>query len=282
MNVNSLSENKKKCILRFLYRVANADYKVVREEVQAIADISRELNYETDCTDPWLTAPWSPNDEKVLYDLMESDDILSGRLLGWARAVMNADHIKHQNEQVAIMKLLLNSIGKLEFPKAILVPVNQFDPVMKEMIKKTPEICMRKGDWWQKKKKKDTPLKKVGASLSWSYNGKKKFVTAVNFELSTPGGSRCAEQNAIGMAVALEPRLKFENFSELVVYGGGGLSNPCWPCGVCMENLRKLNSHDQINLYGYPVDYKPEPGQLPEYMYRLAVSDLNQRQCDGN
>ena len=280
MKTTLLSDDKKKCILRFLYLIANADYQVVKEEIQAMTDISNELEFATDFTEPWLTDPWSPKDEKILYELMEYDDILSGKLMGWARAVMNADHIKHQNEQVAILKLLLNSIGKLEFPKAILFPVNRLDSVMKEMIRKTPEICMRKGDWWQKQKKKGKPLKKVGASLSWLHNGKKQFVTAVNFELSTPGGSRCAEQNAIGMAVALEPRLRFEDIREIVVYGGGGLSNPCWPCGVCMENLRKLNSHDQITLYGYPADYMPESGKLPEFIYKVSVSDLNQRQCD--
>ena len=129
-------------------------------------------------------------------------------------------------------------------------------------------------------KKKDKPLKKVGASVSYQINGDKKFVTAVNYELSMPGGSRCAEQNAVGNAIALEPRLEFQNIKDVVVYGDGGLTNPCSPCGVCMENLRKLDVENQIHLYLYPDEYKYTPGNLPDSMLRLQLAKLNQRQGD--
>lgn len=274
--INSLTEIEKQCILRFLHKIAEIDYKVVEEEICTINRIGHYMGIKIDCTEQWLLDEWSPDNDKMLYDLMENNCDLSGLITGWSMEVMNADNIKHQNEQAAIIQLIQNSLGNPKYPKAKMVPISEFDDVMLQMLEKTPEICIAKGDWWQKKKK-DKPLKRVGASLSYQTNGTKKFVIAVNYELSTPGGSRCAEQNAIGMAIAKDPELKFHDIKEVFVYGAGGLSNPCWPCGVCMENLRKLDKKNQLSLYAYPSDYNYEFGTPPESMLKFSIAGLTQR-----
>jgi cytidine deaminase len=276
MIIDSLSEIEKKCILRFLYEIAQSDYKVVEEELCTIKNIAREMGVKTNCSEKWLMEEWTPNNDKRLFDLIEKNCDISGLITGWCMEVMNADNIKHHNEQFAIIQFIQNSLGNPKYPKAKMVQVAEFDDVMLEMVEKTPEICIKKGNWWQKKKK-NAPLKRVGASLSYQKNGKKKYVTAVNYELSMPGGSRCAEQNAIGMAIAMEPDLEFHEIKEVFIFGSGGLSNPCWPCGVCMENLRKLDKENQISLYAYPGNYDYRSGELPESMLKFSISDLTQR-----
>ena len=279
-NIASLTEIEKQCILRFLHRIAKTDYEVVDAELDTIKGIAKLVGIELNYSEFWWSDPWTGDDEKELLDLLERKAHVAGLLTGWAIDVMNADHVKHHNEQVALIHLMQAAVGNAQYPKAILIPLDGLDNVMIQMLEKTPEICIRKGDWWQKKKREGKPLKKVGASISWVTNGEKKFVTAANYELSTPGGSRCAEQNAIGMAIAFEPELKYENIRDVVVYGSGGLSNPCWPCGVCMENLRKLNTAKQINVYAYPSGYIYEQGKLPDTMFKLSLSELGQRQSD--
>ncbi len=277
--INNLKEIEKKCILKFLHRVAASDYKVVKMEKSALIRIGTKVGININCTESWLVDEWTADDEKLLNEMLANKSDLSGLTIGWAMEIMNADNIKHQNEQVAILHLIQSSIGNPKYLKATMVPVSKLDDVIIQMVKMTPEICHEKGDWWQKKKK-DKPLKRVGASVSYQANGKKKFVTAVNYELSMPGGSRCAEQNAVGMAIAQEPKLRFQDIKDVVVYGGGGLSNPCWPCGVCMENLRKLDAENQISLYVFPSGYRYERGNLPDSMFKLSISDLSQRKGD--
>jgi cytidine deaminase len=275
----NLANFEKQCILRFLYKIALTDFKVVTEEKCAIKLIGQQIGMDITFSESWLLKGWTEDDDNHLDNLMEKNSDLSGVIIGWSMEVMNSDKIRHQNEQVEILKLINQTIGGPKYPKAKMIPVSKLDDVMVQIIEKTAKTCIEKGDWWQKKKK-DKPLKKVGASVSYQINGTKKFVTAVNYELSMPGGSRCAEQNAVGIAIALEPKLKFENIKEVVVYGDGGLTNPCSPCGVCMENLRKLNVDGQINLYLYPEGYKYQTLNLPLSMLKLSLADLNQRQED--
>ena len=274
--INHLTENEKRCVLRFLYKIAQTDYKVVEAEICTIQKIGHSVGMKIKCSEQWLLEEWTLDNDKMLFEIIEKNCDLSGLLTGWSMEVMNADKIKHHNEKAAIIQFIQNSLGNPKYPKAKIVPVNEFDDVMFQMLQKTPEICTKKADWWQKKKK-DGPLKRVGASLSYKTNGTKKFVTAVNYELSMPGGSRCAEQNAIGMAIAQEPELKFSEINEVFVYGSGGLSNPCWPCGVCMENLRKLDKKKQISLYAYPSDYDYKSGIFPESMLKFSITELTQR-----
>jgi cytidine deaminase len=275
----NITKVEKQCILRFLYKIALIDSKVVEEEKFTIIEIGHQIGIDIDCSEPWLTNVWTGEDDYKLYHLMEKNCDLSGTVVGWSMAVMNSDKVRHQNEQVEIVKLINRTIGGPKFPKARLVPLSELDDVMIQMIEKTAKACLAKGNWWQKNKK-NKPIKKVGASISYQVNSKKKFVTAVNYELSTPGGSRCAEQNAIGIIVAKEPKLEFKNFNDVVIYGDGGLTNPCSPCGVCMENLRKLDVESQINLYLYPDGYKYQTDNLPDSMLKLLLSNLNQRQGD--
>lgn len=277
-DISVLDEIERQCILRFLYQIAQSDYKVVPEEKDLISKISTQIGTDILGSEYWLIKPWNVVDSDNLFSIMKRKSAdFSGWLVSQAINMMNADNIKHQNEQVIIMNLVQNLIGNPAYTKAIFVPIDELDEVMIEMLIRTPELCNKKGTWWQKKKGKEKAIKRVGASLSWEKNGKIKFVTAVNYELTTPGGSRCAEQNAIGLAIATEPGLKFEEIREIVIYGGGGLVNPCWPCGVCMENLRKLNKSNQIKIYGYPENYIYARDSLPKTMLQLSVSELSQR-----
>jgi len=228
----SLNDSEKRCILRFLYHIARSDFNVVPEEINTITAISKKLGIAIEGSESWFTSPWELVDANALSSIMIKSDGATGWLVAQAMKVMNADQIKHRNERVVIMELTNKLFGNQESPKAIEVPLEKLDENMKEMLIRTPELCLAKEEWWQKKKPNEQSIKKVGASLSWEKEGKKKFVTAANYELSTPGGSRCAEQNAIGMAIATDPQLKFEEIEEIVIFGGGGLANPCWPCGV--------------------------------------------------
>jgi len=274
----SLTNQEKKCVLRFLYHIASSDFQVVREELDVILSVAKEIGIEIEGSESWLTSPWALLDANNLSSIMIKSTELTGWLVAQATKVMNADHIMHRNERIVIMELANKLFGNQESPKAIEIPIENLSSNTHEMIVKTADLCLAKEIWWQKKKSNEKSIKRVGASLSWTRNGEEKYVTAVNYELSSPGGSRCAEQNAIGMAIANEPDLRFEEINEIVVYGAGGLSNPCWPCGVCMENLRKLNNKNQIRIYGYPAEYIYESGRLPSNMLELSVSKLNQRQ----
>jgi cytidine deaminase len=284
-DISSLTEDERRCLLRFLYHIARSDYKIVPEEIYTISAIGKQLKIDIVGSESWLTSPWELVDANNLSSIMIKSTDSIGWMIAQGMNVMNADNIQHRNEKVAMMLLAEKLFGNKEYPKAIEVPVEELDEDMKEMLIRTPELCLKKDARWQKKKKNEKAIKRVGASLSWSKGGKRRFVTAVNYELTTPGGSRCAEQNAIGLAIAKEPQLKFEEINNIVIFGGGGLSNPCWPCGVCMENLRKLNKANQIKIYGYPTGYVYEFENLPRSMIQLSVSKLNQRpgerQSDG-
>ncbi len=117
-------------------------------------------------------------------------------------------------------------------------------------------------------------------------DGEKRYVTTTNYELSTPGGSRCSEQIAIGMAIAKYPEIHFKDFKEFIIYGEGftdkktGLdnSNPLWPCGVCCENIRKIvKSNPDFKVYAYPKDYVFYPEKLPSHLLELNAFSLLSR-----
>ena len=95
----------------------------------------------------------------------------------------------------------------------------------------------------------------MGAALAVEAKDEIHMFTGVNFELSQPTGRRCAEQIAIGSALArLGDELEFGQLKMLAVVAGQEVPKPApsplFPCGVCCEMLHKLNkANDQITLY---------------------------------
>jgi len=273
--VNITMEDKKS-ILRYLYKMAVADFILLENEKRIIERAADFLKIDIYRPKPIKLDNWNKDDEIRLKNLISNQSECLGLVVQWATEVMNSDNLKHQNELHLIMDLIKSSLDNPEYPKAKIILTNDLDDTLKEMVKKTPKLCMEKADHWQKSKP-GKPIKRVAASISYEIAGKKHFVTAVNYELSTPGGSRCAEQNAIGMAIALNPHLKKEQIKDVFIFGGGGFENPCWPCGICTENLNKINSNNQINLYVYPENYKYSENSTSETMLRVKLSHFSHK-----
>jgi cytidine deaminase len=63
----------------------------------------------------------------------------------------------------------------------------------------------------------------------------------VNLEVSLPTGSLCAERNAIGTALANNPRLKREHILCIAVLSLGKRGPTLGPCGACREWLTKVS-----------------------------------------
>jgi len=271
--MQNFTQSQKELIVRFLYQIAKSDNKVLPAELAVLEEASLFLQVHPD---DLLSTVWETTDALEFNRMLNEDSQLLGFVTKWATDIMNADHIKHQNEQMLIFDLISASLDYPKYPKASLISIDELDEVQREMMKVTPSICMQKASHWQKSKK-DKPLKRVAASLSFQKGDKIDFVTAVNYELSTPGGSRCAEQNAIGMMIAQNPEIGKEAVKDIFIYGGGGLKNPCWPCGICTENLSKINVDNQIMLYVYPENYVYEEGRYPKNMLRVSFVNFTNR-----
>jgi hypothetical protein len=91
----------------------------------------------------------------------------------------------------------------------------------------------------------------------------RRHVVALNYELSLPGGSRCSEQNALGMLRAQHVPVRC--IREVIVLGSW--RNPLEPCGVCQTNLKEVDCQikqkfPQLGLLLYmfqsPADPKPK------------------------
>ena len=270
-NLKKLSLEERTLIVKYLYKMAKIDYKIVEEEKELINDIKNKLKVNIRNNN----VNWSIEDNDLLKKITKKSERINAEIYELINKVMEADHIEHHNEKREIIKFMSNTLGTKSHIEAKITPLLNLDDTLADMLHKTAEICEEKASNWQKKKA--SKQKKVAASLSWLENNEKKFVTAVNYELSTPGGSRCAEQNAIGMAIANNPKLQFEDIRDIVVYGSGGLSNPLYPCGVCQENLRKLNINNQIKVYTYPTDYENENHELPTTVYEMELKDILNR-----
>jgi cytidine deaminase len=100
--------------------------------------------------------------------------------------------------------------------------------------------------------------KVVGAAIGVGEADAFRVFTGVNFELSQPTGSRCAEQIALGAAlVACAGQLRYEDVRMVAVVAGQEVErpvpNPLPPCGVCCEMLHKINEDGrQVRLYMLP------------------------------
>eukprot|EP01065_Artemidia_motanka_P032768 TRINITY_DN3974_c0_g1_i2.p1 TRINITY_DN3974_c0_g1~~TRINITY_DN3974_c0_g1_i2.p1 ORF type:complete len:559 (+),score=149.28 TRINITY_DN3974_c0_g1_i2:365-2041(+) len=92
----------------------------------------------------------------------------------------------------------------------------------------------------------------------------KDIVVSVNYELNTPAGSRCSEQNGLAV-IASTKGVPTSAIRDVFVHGQGDRDpNPLLPCGVCENMFKKLTTdvfrtHGQdINLYMFgSQDAKP-------------------------
>ena len=68
------------------------------------------------------------------------------------------------------------------------------------------------------------------------------FFTGCNIENATYGATVCAERVAVGKAVSEGVR----NFVAIAIVGGQGsdVSQPCMPCGICLQVLSQFCGAD--------------------------------------
>lgn len=101
-------------------------------------------------------------------------------------------------------------------------------------------------------------------------------VIAVNYELSTPSGSRCSEQNAMGKLASMG--VPTWSVREVFVHGVHHTKevNPLFPCGVCENMLRKVN-HDVNDRYGCDVVLHMFDSQAPRRVVCLPIPAISHR-----
>ncbi|CBH15986.1 hypothetical protein, conserved [Trypanosoma brucei gambiense DAL972] len=108
-------------------------------------------------------------------------------------------------------------------------------------------------------------------------------VMAVNYELSTPSGSRCSEQNALGKLASMG--LPTCAVREVFVHGEHQGSkkdpNPLFPCGVCENMLRKV-AHDVLEIHGGDVMlYMYDSTHNPKRLVYLPITEISYRDDMG-
>jgi hypothetical protein len=106
----------------------------------------------------------------------------------------------------------------------------------------------------------------------------REHTLAVNYELSTPSGSRCSEQNALGALASMG--LPTTCVREVFVHGGkhnGEEQNPLFPCGVC-ENMFRRVSKDVQKAHGGDVNlYMFDQESNPRKLTALPVAEISHR-----
>ena len=254
-------------VWRFLHQLAAADGALHAEELRLL-ELARA---NSPAGDPAvdLTRPLDATEREHLAGRLRADRTLGHWLVTLAMRLVNSDGAFHERETEVFFELI--SAGDAT-QRRELVRIADLDDTTRHMVTETRRLCEEKGAWWQgAPKHPGAQQKRVAASLSFvDDRGTKRFVTGMNYELSTPSGSRCAEQNAIGVAIANYPTLRFDGIREVLVYGGGAFKNPLYPCGVCIENLRKINVNKQISVL---VFHESDPGAL----WRVPLDALDPR-----
>lgn len=99
---------------------------------------------------------------------------------------------------------------------------------------------------------------------------------AVNYELNTPMGSRCSEQNV--MAAIARSGAPTWSVREVVVHGSKYQSemNPLFPCGVCENMLRKVEK-DVRQRYGKHITLFMFDATVPSKVFSLPVREISLR-----
>lgn len=112
-------------------------------------------------------------------------------------------------------------------------------------------------------------------SGSWCHCTR-RAVIAVNYELSTPSGSRCSEQNAMGKLASLG--VPTWGVREVFVHGMNVKkeANPLFPCGVCENMLQKVTK-DVMQHYGGDVTLYMFDATHPRKIVFLTIPEISNR-----
>lgn len=109
----------------------------------------------------------------------------------------------------------------------------------------------------------------------------RKWELAVNYELSTPSGSRCSEQNCLGKLASMG--LPTASIREIFVHGDKHEDkdlNPMFPCGVCENMLRRITHDVQKQYNGGDVTLYMFDQLNPRKLVCLPVQEISHR--DGS
>eukprot|EP01063_Lacrimia_lanifica_P011739 TRINITY_DN18443_c0_g1_i1.p1 TRINITY_DN18443_c0_g1~~TRINITY_DN18443_c0_g1_i1.p1 ORF type:complete len:492 (+),score=143.64 TRINITY_DN18443_c0_g1_i1:57-1532(+) len=109
-------------------------------------------------------------------------------------------------------------------------------------------------------------------------------VYSVNYELSTPSGSRCSEQNGLGQLAGMG--VATSAIREVYVFGvsaaGAPDPNPLFPCGVCENMFRKLSKEVHRMHGGEIVLYMlASAASPPTKLIAMPFSEISNRASQG-
>ncbi|CCW63279.1 unnamed protein product [Phytomonas sp. EM1] len=102
----------------------------------------------------------------------------------------------------------------------------------------------------------------------------RRWEVGVNYELSTPSGSRCSEQNAMGKLASLG--VPTWSVRELFVHGSSEHVNPLFPCGVC-DNMLQRVAKDVRTRYGGEIRLYMFDATVPSKVVSLPMSEISHR-----
>ncbi|KPI90547.1 hypothetical protein ABL78_0307 [Leptomonas seymouri] len=104
----------------------------------------------------------------------------------------------------------------------------------------------------------------------------RRAVIAVNYELSTPSGSRCSEQNAMGKLASLGVPTWGVREVFVHVMNAKKEANPLFPCGVCENMLQKVTK-DVMSHYGGDVTLYMFDATQPRKIVFLTIPEISNR-----
>lgn len=105
------------------------------------------------------------------------------------------------------------------------------------------------------------------------------YQRAVNYELSTPSGSRCSEQNCLGMLASL--MLPTDCIREVFVHGShhnGEDPNPLFPCGVCENMLKRVNKDINKKTGGQLLLFMFSAVDNPRKLVWMPITEMSHRE----
>jgi cytidine deaminase len=242
-------EHAQESLLRLLCYVASLSGRVTAAEAVVVETVAEKMGY-SDWEFPECPTALNTHDVGVLRSQWTS---ASERI--WLTALFRqlaaADGIICDNEET-FLEDLSSRLFSCESIGGSPVLISDLEPDERTIVEAATRAADSISDTsrWHRK-----TGKAVGAALGVKTPDGINIFTGVNFELSQPAGSRCAEQVAIGSALArYGDRLNYNQVRMIAVAAGQRvpepISNPLPPCGVCCEMIHKLNQEDdQIQLY---------------------------------
>ena len=198
-----------------------------------------------------VQARWQADDQKLW-------------LMTLLRKLAVADGVLDDDEQGFISDLT-SLLFSTSDPRRYYASRARLDPCERKLVDAAEEAAaISDTRLWHRKSGKV-----VGAAIGVGAPEAFRVFTGVNFELSQPTGSRCAEQIALGSAlVGSAGELRYEDVRMVAVVAGQRVErpvpNPLPPCGVCCEMLHKVNeSGRQVLLYMLPQGDRSHVIRMP-------------------